>query len=404
MFVEEANLMNEDGFTLDLLSNSMNPKEVLTIVRDMKEEGNSFFRLEKFDDALERYGYAEIILVKSKFEEKVVKLEMWNLSLCILQNISSCFSKLKEFEQVGEICTTILDFQPKNVKAMYRRAMAAIGLGRHEWAYWDLKLVAEISPSNQEVIKRLEEVKNSIHKKKSNDQVQGDCPKGLGRKNHLARLSKGKECESSSKLEIIKSDEWKITNDTSSSTVPKEKDKFEEKDEMVENSKSQHSSKVLSRTNISEKTNYSYRFHERKKHKYSLSISKNNYLLMYQGKTLKFYNAKVRSFMKVIRIVRELEDKDVNASHNHRQEKVSPMKCEKQSEIAKEKQDNVEVEETHSEIGSCMNTEDDQLEYGDGDTSSPLMPPQFSFTTNSEIKARKKNGDNIKWLGSFRVS
>ncbi|KAL2893589.1 Protein PHOX3 [Bienertia sinuspersici] len=50
----------------------------------MKEEGNSFFRLKKFDNALERYGYAKIILVKSKFEEEVDKFEMWNLSLCIL--------------------------------------------------------------------------------------------------------------------------------------------------------------------------------------------------------------------------------------------------------------------------------------------------------------------------------
>ncbi|KAL2929028.1 Peptidyl-prolyl cis-trans isomerase D [Bienertia sinuspersici] len=439
MFVEEANFMNEDGFILNLLLNSLNPKEVLTIVRDVKKEGNAFFRSEKFDDALERYGYAKIILVKSKIEEEVDKIEMWNLTLCILQNISACFSRLNEFEQEGHICTTILVFQPKNVKAMYRRAMAAIGLGRHEWAYWDLKLAAKISPSNQEVIKRLEEVKNSIHNKKSNDHAQGDCPKGLGLSlptyskktnkvlgkeklndpkdfqdrelstvdkegegNHLARLSKGKECESSSKLEIISSDECKVTNDTSSSTVPKEKDKFEAKDEMVESSESQHSFTVLSSTNIGEKTNSSYRFHDRKRHKYSLSISKSNYLLMCQGKTLKFYNAKVGSFMEV-RIVKELEEKDVNSSHDHRQEKLSPMQCEKQSEIAKEKHDNVDAKETHSEIGSCMTTEDKQLEYGDGDTSSPLMQPQFSFTTNPEIKAKKKKGDKIKWLGSCKL-
>ncbi|KAL2929029.1 Peptidyl-prolyl cis-trans isomerase D [Bienertia sinuspersici] len=308
MFVEEANFMNDDGFILNLLSNSLNPKEVLTIVRDVKEEGNAFFRSEKFDDALERYGYAEIILVKSKFEEEVDKIEMWNLSLCILQNISAYFSRLNEFEQKGHL--------------------AAIGLGRHEWACWDLKLAAKISPSNQEVIKRLEEVKNSIHKKKSNDHAQGDCPKGLGLSlptyskktnkvfgkeklndpkdfqdresstvdkegegNHLARLSKGKECESSSKLEIISSDECKVTNDTSSSIVPKEKDKFEAKDGIVESSESQHSFTVSSSTNIGEKTNSSYRFHDRKRHKYSLSISKSIYLLMCQGKTLKFYNA-----------------------------------------------------------------------------------------------------------------
>ncbi|KAL2930917.1 Peptidyl-prolyl cis-trans isomerase D [Bienertia sinuspersici] len=293
--------------------------------------------LEEFDDALERYGYVEIILVKSKFEEEVDKIEMWNLSLCILQNISACFSRLKEFEQVGQFVLHPR-FSAKNVKAMYRRAMAAIGLERYEWAYWDLKLAAEISPSNTEVIKRLEEVKNSIHKKKSNDQAQGlptylkNTNKCLGKKklndpkdfqdkesstvdkegqgNHLARLSKEKECESSSKLEIIKHGECKVTNDISSSKVSQEKNK------MVENSENQHSSTVYSNTNISEKTNSSYQFHNRKRHEYSLSISKSNYLLMSQGKTLKFYNAKVGTFMEV-RIVKELEEKEVSASHNH---------------------------------------------------------------------------------------
>ncbi|KAL2941050.1 70 kDa peptidyl-prolyl isomerase [Bienertia sinuspersici] len=140
MFLVGANLRNEDGFTLDLLSDSMKLKEGLKIVRDMKEEGNSFFALEKFDDALERYGYAEIILVNSKFKEEDDKIEMWNLSPCILQNISAYFSRLKEFEQVGQICITILDFHPKNVKAMYRRAMAAIGLERHEWALLEIEV------------------------------------------------------------------------------------------------------------------------------------------------------------------------------------------------------------------------------------------------------------------------
>ncbi|KAL2903476.1 DNA mismatch repair protein MutL [Bienertia sinuspersici] len=184
------------------------------------------------------------------------------------------------------------------------------------------------NPSNQEVIRRLEEVKNSIHKKNSNDQARGDCPKGLvlGLPTYSKKTNK---C-----LEKEKLNDPIEFQDKESSTVNKEGGIF-------------HGSKNR------------------------------------QG----------------------ARGKDVNASHDHRQEKVSPMQCEKQSEIAKGKQDNVDVdvEETHFEVGSCKTTKDDQLENGDGDTSSPLMPTQFRFTTNPEIKARKKKGYNIKWRGSFRV-
>ncbi|KAL2904428.1 Peptidyl-prolyl cis-trans isomerase FKBP62 [Bienertia sinuspersici] len=168
------------SFFYNMFFDSLASKEVLKVARNMKVEGNSLFELGKFEDALEKYGNAEVILVGYKFEEKVDRTEFWDLSLCIMLNSSACFSKLKEFERVGQVCSIILDFQPNNVKAMYRRAMAAIELGRHEWAYWDLVLAAEISPSNQEVMKRLEEVKTSIHREKSKDQTQGDCLKGLG--------------------------------------------------------------------------------------------------------------------------------------------------------------------------------------------------------------------------------
>ncbi|KAL2925733.1 Ribosome-releasing factor 2 mitochondrial [Bienertia sinuspersici] len=58
--------------------------------------------------------------------------------------------------------------------------MATIELEKHEWAYWDLYLAAEINPKNQEVTKKLEEVTNFIKMKKSKNPNQGDCPKGLG--------------------------------------------------------------------------------------------------------------------------------------------------------------------------------------------------------------------------------
>ncbi|KAL2893213.1 Protein unc-45-like protein B, partial [Bienertia sinuspersici] len=131
MFLEGVNLMEENDFRLDLVSDSMNPKVVLKIARDM--EGNSMFRLGKVDDALEIYGYTETLLVKSKFEEEADKIELG----------SNLYYRPR--------------LPAKNVKAMYRRAMSAIGLGRQEWAYWDLEMAVEIRPSNQEVIKKLEE-------------------------------------------------------------------------------------------------------------------------------------------------------------------------------------------------------------------------------------------------------
>ncbi|KAL2937701.1 Peptidyl-prolyl cis-trans isomerase FKBP62 [Bienertia sinuspersici] len=110
----------------------------------------------KIDNALEIYGYAKAILARYKFEEEENLSEFCELALCILLNSTTCFSRQNEYVQVGQLCSIILDFQPNNVKVMYRRAMVVIELEKHEWAYWDLYLATEIDPKNQEVIKRLE--------------------------------------------------------------------------------------------------------------------------------------------------------------------------------------------------------------------------------------------------------
>ncbi|KAL2899030.1 70 kDa peptidyl-prolyl isomerase [Bienertia sinuspersici] len=54
------------------------------------------------------------------------------LAICILMNSDVCFSKKKEFVQVGQICSVVLEFDPNNVKAMFKRAVAVIELGKHD--------------------------------------------------------------------------------------------------------------------------------------------------------------------------------------------------------------------------------------------------------------------------------
>lgn len=98
IFLEGDNLVEDDEFWLDLISDSMDSKKVLELAKEMKEKGNSYFKERKFEDALEMYGYAEVILARFKFEEEYDRTEFCDLAICILLNSSACFSRLKEFE------------------------------------------------------------------------------------------------------------------------------------------------------------------------------------------------------------------------------------------------------------------------------------------------------------------
>ena len=92
--------MEEDKDLLEIISASNNPKGVLDFAKEMKEEGNSLFKKGRFDDALEKYGYAGLILGCFEFA-KEDRNEFFELASCALLNSAACFSKMQQFEQVG---------------------------------------------------------------------------------------------------------------------------------------------------------------------------------------------------------------------------------------------------------------------------------------------------------------
>lgn len=101
------NLLEEDKEFLELLSASNDPRGVIEFTKEMKEEGNTLFKEGSFDDALERYGYAGIVLGCFEFGEED-RQDFFELETYVLLNRAACFNKKQEFEQVRLVCTLIL--------------------------------------------------------------------------------------------------------------------------------------------------------------------------------------------------------------------------------------------------------------------------------------------------------
>ncbi|KAL2935766.1 Peptidyl-prolyl cis-trans isomerase FKBP62 [Bienertia sinuspersici] len=159
LLIEGENLDREDvGCLFDYISTLENPKGILEHVKECKDEGNLAFKKGDVDGALEKYGFGGVFLtwvVIKREEDKAIFLD---LASSILLNMAACMLKKKEFMQAGQLCTVVLDYNPANVKALFRRASAAMELGRNDLAYSDLKLACAIEPTNQEVVKKLSKV------------------------------------------------------------------------------------------------------------------------------------------------------------------------------------------------------------------------------------------------------
>ncbi|KNA16058.1 hypothetical protein SOVF_092600 [Spinacia oleracea] len=85
--------MEEDEFLIELISTSKNPTGVLDLAKDMKEVGNLLYKQGNIEDALEKYGYARVILRCFKFEDDDDRVEFSDLAISILLNSAACFGK-----------------------------------------------------------------------------------------------------------------------------------------------------------------------------------------------------------------------------------------------------------------------------------------------------------------------
>ncbi|KAJ8427372.1 hypothetical protein Cgig2_000501 [Carnegiea gigantea] len=85
-----------------------------------------------------------------------------NLAIALNLNIDAYELKQGQFDNVMTICSLILDFEPCNTKALFRRVKAALGLCNIRQALCDLRKANRIDPNNTEIIEELQKIER-IH-------------------------------------------------------------------------------------------------------------------------------------------------------------------------------------------------------------------------------------------------
>lgn len=67
---------------------------------------------------------------------------------CYLNN-AACKLKLEEYSEASRLCTKVIELDPSNVKALFRRSQAYMKTSELEKAEADLKRALAIDPNNR---------------------------------------------------------------------------------------------------------------------------------------------------------------------------------------------------------------------------------------------------------------
>lgn len=128
----------------------MSDDEKHKALKELKEKGNMSYKSKDYDNAEKCYIEALAIIEQLMLKERSHDPE-WNeladLKVPLLLNYSQCRLIAQDYYTVIQHCNEVLETQPKNVKAIFRRAKANFGAWKPKEAISDFNLSAELDPS-----------------------------------------------------------------------------------------------------------------------------------------------------------------------------------------------------------------------------------------------------------------
>ncbi|KAH9675196.1 peptidylprolyl isomerase [Citrus sinensis] len=139
----------------------MDTHEKIEACERKKHDGNLLFRAGKYWRASKKYEKAILGQQQKLQAAKIIefhhsftddeKHQANGLRLSCYLNNAACKLKLEDYSETSSLCTKVLELEPLNVKALYRRSQAHLKTSELEKAEADIKRALTIDPNNRVV-------------------------------------------------------------------------------------------------------------------------------------------------------------------------------------------------------------------------------------------------------------
>lgn len=140
----------------------LEPNQVIQYCENKKNEGNEYFKNQRFSMALKCYNRVlraidSISGMMDTFSDAQVKT-FDALKVTVNTNIAVVYHKQQNYAQAEAACTTALEIDPNNVKALVKRSQCYSAKEDYERAIADLKTALAADPNNAAVKQELARV------------------------------------------------------------------------------------------------------------------------------------------------------------------------------------------------------------------------------------------------------
>ncbi|XP_070021300.1 70 kDa peptidyl-prolyl isomerase isoform X6 [Nicotiana tabacum] len=129
----------------------MDTKEKIEACDKTKNEGNVLFKDGKFQCASRKYDKAlKFIQFDHSFNDNE-KCQSNTLRFSCYLNNAACKLKIADHQEASKLCSKVIEYDPCNVKALFRRAQAYLRINELEKAEIDIRKALKLDPNNRDV-------------------------------------------------------------------------------------------------------------------------------------------------------------------------------------------------------------------------------------------------------------
>ncbi|XP_076249482.1 FK506-binding protein 59kD isoform X2 [Calliopsis andreniformis] len=142
------------SFEKSVVTWSLKAPEKIEQAKIFKEKGTNYFKANKYSLAIKMYKTVVSLLDYAEDFKDDLKKERDDLILSAHLNLGLCYLKTDQNVEAKDSCNKALELSPQNVKALFRRGQAYLGLASPEIAIKDFQEVLKIEPKNAAAIKQ----------------------------------------------------------------------------------------------------------------------------------------------------------------------------------------------------------------------------------------------------------
>ncbi|XP_053207595.1 AH receptor-interacting protein-like [Panonychus citri] len=154
--IELIDVISHDNYEKEIWQ--MSSEEQLKQTKELKEKGNQAFRLNNYQEASNFYEKAlaileQLILKEKPGDEEWISLD--KMRIPFYSNLAQCKLNLSDYYGAKRACDEVINREPTNVKAWFRRGKANLEIGEFDLAVGDFDKSAILDPNLQQSVSKL---------------------------------------------------------------------------------------------------------------------------------------------------------------------------------------------------------------------------------------------------------